>query len=119
MNIDLSNIDVREKYTLRNRDIVERSKNCGCLYCGAIFRPMEIKEWQDKRQTAQCPFCEGDHVIGDASGIPVTPFKFLWSRFEEVNPKHFWEWDSLAFKTIMRNLFNKNKKLECIIIEVS
>jgi hypothetical protein len=50
---------------------------CGCFYCRAIHPPSEITEWVDEDpagggQTALCPRCGIDSVIGDSSGFPVT-----------------------------------------------
>jgi hypothetical protein len=49
------------------------STSCGCFYCKAIFLPTEIVEWIDSDdQTALCPKCGVDSVIGSASGYPIT-----------------------------------------------
>lgn len=60
-----------------NRVAIERSVQCGCFCCGAIFRPSEIKEWIDpvrkgKGYTALCPRCGIDSVLADAC-IELTP----------------------------------------------
>ncbi|MEM9244380.1 MAG: hypothetical protein AAGA67_01350 [Cyanobacteria bacterium P01_F01_bin.153] len=47
-----------------------------CFYCCKIFKPSAIADWIDEpnstEQTALCPHCEIDSVIGDHSGIPIT-----------------------------------------------
>ncbi len=48
------------------------SEVCGCFYCLAIFAPSQIERWIDKDQTALCPKCSIDSVIGSASGYPIT-----------------------------------------------
>lgn len=52
------------------------SERCGCFYCGVIFEPSEIKNWVDEwegvGQTALCPHCGIDSVIGAESGYPIT-----------------------------------------------
>lgn len=48
------------------------SKLCACFYCGQSFRPDEIAEWIDNDQTAICPKCGIDSVIGSAAGFPLT-----------------------------------------------
>jgi len=50
---------------------------CGCFYCGSIFEPGAITEWIDddasgEGQTALCPRCGIDSVIGDASGFEIS-----------------------------------------------
>ncbi|MBK8235849.1 MAG: cytoplasmic protein [Deltaproteobacteria bacterium] len=53
------------------------SATCGCFYCCATFAPGEIDEWtdevDDEGQTALCPRCGVDAVLGDRSGYPLSP----------------------------------------------
>jgi hypothetical protein len=69
-------------HSIRHRDEVMASEFCGCFYCCAIFPPSEIKKWTDESasvgQTALCPQCGIDSVIGSESGYPFTP-EFLAS----------------------------------------
>lgn len=61
-----------------HREEVLASELCGCFYCCETFPPSEIKEWWDESvfdgigQTAICPRCEIDAVIGSESGYPLT-----------------------------------------------
>lgn len=60
----------------RHRTEVLKSDRCRCFYCLATFAPAEIKEWvdedaQEQGQTALCPKCGIDSVIGSASGVPL------------------------------------------------
>ncbi|MDE6538636.1 MAG: cytoplasmic protein [Ruminococcus sp.] len=55
-------------YCIHNRSHIEKSYNCGCFYCTKIFSPYEINFWIDNNDTAICPFCCIDSVIGDYSG---------------------------------------------------
>jgi len=45
---------------------------CGCYYCCQTLEYSEIQEWIDHKQTALCPYCGIDSVIGAASGIEIT-----------------------------------------------
>ena len=72
------------KHTTRHRDEVEKSKAIGCFYCLKTFDPKEIENWLEAEDTALCPYCSIDSVIGDASGYPVGDEKFL----REMN--EFW-----------------------------
>jgi death-on-curing protein len=56
-----------------NRDEIQRSEICGCFHCRELFAPGEVVDWiQDSRgDTAQCPRCGIDSVIGSASGFVV------------------------------------------------
>lgn len=74
-----------------NRSELLGSEICGCFCCLEIFPPSEIVDWidegerplyrnnvlvsvNDKReQSAMCPKCGIDSVIGSRSGYPITP----------------------------------------------
>lgn len=65
-----------------HRADIEASLVCGCFYCRSTFEPSEIAEWVDRSrddaddargQTALCPHCGLDSVIGSHSGFPITP----------------------------------------------
>jgi hypothetical protein len=56
----------------KNRDELQRSELCGCFYCMATFSPTRIRAWIDQEQTALCPECEIDSVIGSATSFPIT-----------------------------------------------
>lgn len=50
---------------------------CGCFHCCKSFSFSDIEEWIDEDesgvgQTAMCPMCGIDSVIGSCSGYPVT-----------------------------------------------
>ena len=62
--------------SLHSREVA-RSALCGCFYCLAVFQPSEIAAWCDEGDTALCPRCGIDSVIGDASGFPVTSPELL------------------------------------------
>lgn len=55
-----------------HRTELEKSDLCGCFYCMANFSPSKIHKWTDQEQTALCPECGIDSVIGSASGFPIT-----------------------------------------------
>lgn len=65
---------ISHKFSQHNRDDISRSSKCGCFCCCKIFTREDIKEWIDKGNTAICPFCGVDAVLGNASGagIPIT-----------------------------------------------
>ena len=50
-----------------HRKEVEASSEAGCFYCLETFLPSEIEEWCDEGQTALCPKCGIDSVIGNAA----------------------------------------------------
>lgn len=60
------------KHSFKSRAEIEKSSICGCFYCGRMFAPTEIAEWTDDGQTAMCPCCGIDSVVGSASGFQIT-----------------------------------------------
>ena len=54
------------------------SEICGCFHCQKTFPPAFVTHWVDKNenrigQTALCPHCGIDAVLGSASGFAITP----------------------------------------------
>ncbi|WP_341665428.1 cytoplasmic protein [Vibrio sp.] len=68
--------------SIYHRNQILDSEECGCFYCGAIFKPSDIYDWTDWEaleigaekvgRTALCPECGIDSVIGSASKYPIT-----------------------------------------------
>jgi hypothetical protein len=56
-----------QKHASRHRVELEASSRCGCFFCFRTFTPTSIKAWIDASQTALCPGCGVDAVIGSAS----------------------------------------------------
>lgn len=67
-------LEEAHKHSINNKVEIEKSEFCGCYFCKKIFKSSEIKEWlKDKNgETAKCPYCLTDSVIGDASGYLIT-----------------------------------------------
>jgi hypothetical protein len=61
-------------HSTANRAELEQSATCRCFYCLAAFPPAEVEEWIDDRdgQTAICPRCGIDAVVGSASGVDMS-----------------------------------------------
>ena len=71
------------RYTSSNWAQINASKVCGCCSCLQLFKPDEIVAWTglDMRnmndpaavdqQTAMCPRCGSEAVLGDKSGYPI------------------------------------------------
>ena len=55
------------KHSSRHRIEIENSTRCGCFFCFRTFQSTDIKAWIDGKQTALCPKCGVDSVIGSAS----------------------------------------------------
>lgn len=76
----MSGVDARLEAAYRrasgHRTEILESLVCGCFFCGGEFEPNEIGEWVGEEggggDTALCPHCGNDAVIGSASGLPIT-----------------------------------------------
>ncbi len=75
MEKDIQRLKSAHDTSSYHRDILARSLECGCFYCLSVFPPDAVREYIDRGQTALCPECSIDSVIGDASGYAVSgPF---------------------------------------------
>lgn len=72
-----SKVDKAHPHCSKHKAEVQSSRVCGCFYCLKTFPPSDIKEWIDRGETALCPKCGIDSVIGSGSGFPITDPKFL------------------------------------------
>jgi hypothetical protein len=77
MKYDQEIILASHRHSIRHRQEILASYHCGCFYCVTTFEPTEIHEWADNQQTALCPNCGIDSVIGDSSGYNISERDFL------------------------------------------
>lgn len=73
------------RYTSNNWTQIGGSTLCGCCSCVEIFPADEVTTWTGldfehiddeaavAQQTAVCPRCGEEAVIGDKSGFPINP----------------------------------------------
>jgi hypothetical protein len=71
------------RYTTNNWTMIQESRVCGCCNCMRTFPPDEIVGWTGldfsqvddpvavAKQTAMCPHCGSEAVLGDKSGYPI------------------------------------------------
>ncbi len=72
-NFDLSDLVAAHKTSSNHRQLLSESETCGCFYClDDSFQYEDIVAWTDREDTAFCPTCGIDSVIGSASGFPIT-----------------------------------------------
>jgi hypothetical protein len=64
------------KHAFKNKKEIDKSLLVGCFYCLSVFEPNQIKEWT-VNDTAVCPNCSIDSLVGDASGYPIADKKFM------------------------------------------
>ena len=56
-----------------NCQALKQDQLCGCFYCLKTFRSGDITQWYgDLDDSAVCPNCGIDAVIGESSGMPIT-----------------------------------------------
>jgi hypothetical protein len=67
-----ANVSAAHDHSFRHRVEILASEICGWFHCRGTFTPAEIGEWTDDDQTALCPKCGIDSVIGSAAGFPLT-----------------------------------------------
>lgn len=68
------NILNAHQFSSYHKEQLENSRKCGCFYCLKIFSPKVFTEddWTDEDNTALCPYCGIDAILGDASGLEIT-----------------------------------------------
>lgn len=71
------------RYTTNNWAQIGASRVCGCCNCVAMFKPDDIVGWTGLtvdnmddpaaigQQTAMCPHCGSEAVLGDGCGFPI------------------------------------------------
>ena len=68
----LTDVIAAHKFSMNNRSALMSDNLCGCFYCMRIFSPSEINEWiEDISETALCPYCGIDSIIGESSKYPI------------------------------------------------
>ena len=72
-----ADLEHAHQHSIRHHREIVASESCGCFYCLAVFPPHEIENWladgpTEGQQTALCPHCTIDSVIGSASGFHLT-----------------------------------------------
>lgn len=60
--------------SFKNKESILRSEICGCFSCRKTFASGEVtfRKEKDGQETAWCPYCDMDAVLGNASGYPIT-----------------------------------------------
>ena len=74
-----------QRHTSNNRAELEASNLCGCFHCMQVFPTLEIVAWTGldmsnfndseamNAETAVCPRCGSESLIGDKSGYAIDP----------------------------------------------
>lgn len=76
---------VAYRYLTNNWVQIQASNMCGCCHCLQTFPPDAVVAWTGlhfdelddpeaiQRQTALCPLCGNESVLGNGAGFPVDP----------------------------------------------
>lgn len=78
-------------YTKNNKDLILSGERCGCFACTNLFYTYEIQYWicNEYEETALCPYCFQDALIGENSGFTITR-EFLIAMNEHWYGEVFW-----------------------------
>ena len=60
------------EHSKNNRQKLANARVCGCFFCLRIYDPKEIPWIDDADDTAICPYCGIDAVIGESADLPIT-----------------------------------------------
>ena len=75
MKFEDKECEFAHKHSSNHRSELLASEKCGCFNCLETFPPASISEWCDDEngvgQTAICPKCGIDAVIGNKSGYQI------------------------------------------------
>lgn len=58
-------------FAMKNKSIINLSNQVGCFHCEKIVDKTKIENYTDSGQTAICPLCNVDSLIGDACGFEI------------------------------------------------
>ena len=67
----MNDLDHGQAQSSGHRKVVSNSEKCGCFCCLSIFKSTEIEEWIEG-ETALCPYCSVDAVIGQSDDYDIT-----------------------------------------------
>jgi hypothetical protein len=73
---NLNKIILAHDHSSNHKEELKNSAVIGCFYCRNFIKFADIKEWIDAEDTALCPKCGIDSLIGSDSGYTVGK-KFL------------------------------------------
>ena len=74
MSISKDTLLTAHRRSYANKTRLKSASRCGCFYCLKIFTPDQIVDWcvDEPDETAICPYCGIDAVLGDNEGVPLT-----------------------------------------------
>jgi hypothetical protein len=64
-------------HSYRNKHTLSSSNTIVCYFCFNYMKPNDITEYTDNGETALCPHCNVNAVIGDHSKLPINDEMFI------------------------------------------
>jgi hypothetical protein len=89
--------------SVHNKSCIEDSEYVGCYHCLAVYSSQEVKEYTDD-DTALCPYCGVDSLLGNKSDFPVGNPDFL----QHMN------WYGFCHVTMANGSITTTKKPSCL-----
>lgn len=67
-----------------NKEALQNSERCSCIYCLRVFDSIEVTEWireRNAKDTAVCPYCSIDAIIpGEHDSSVLKEMYFHWFK---------------------------------------
>lgn len=74
-------LDAAHKHSIFHKEEILNGDKCACFHCLKIFHPIKITQWVEegdgKEETALCPYCGIDSVLGSESKYQIDNLIFL------------------------------------------
>lgn len=73
MKLTKEESNLYHSHTLRNRREIDQSEYCHCISCCKSYPSPIVVDFikEDDGETALCPYCGVDAVIGDGCGLKI------------------------------------------------
>ena len=81
MTLDYDTLHHLHKQSSYHKAKLLAGNGCGCFHCLAKFGTSEITEWIDGGDTALCPRCGVDAVLGDATDDVLREMEKYWFSY--------------------------------------
>ena len=103
--------------TFKTRNILKNADKCACYYCLSEFLYDEINKFVDNNETAVCPKCGIDSVIGDnqvedsfeEAKDKMHINSFCWGyRSSDINKKQWYP--TKIYKDVLSKKYNNKLK---------
>ena len=110
-----------KRHTLNNEIEIVNSKEAVCLFCGTRLSARKIVDWENDKKgvRALCPECGMTAVVGDASGLDLSPETVEEARRLLYGPNYTRHHPDILYKYISRyeeGKVTRNKENEALYL---